>query len=596
MKKIPKIIENVEILKKLKHPNLLQYFSVWYEENNHKAIIITELLQGGNLNEHRKYQKKLKIKLIKKWIKQILLALNYLHSNGYIHHDIKCQNILVDRITGNLKIGDLISLEKCDEKGYFSKYIGSEEFIAPEVKQGKYTFKADIYSLGLTIVQLVTMEKPYKEFRKKENIYEAKINGKLPLSFNHINNKDLQNFISLCVKEEKNRPNCKELLENKWLNDTTSKENNLCVEIINNLRQVNFLIDKKTKFKSNKGNNEILDNKDKYPYNLLSPFTSSNSLINTKIKKQSSMGPIYSLDISKLNLTKVDKDKNNNLNKYKLNSFILKKSKINQSFKGIRLNFSSLNLNEQKNIESSNPFSDRITNNRKYQNKKSLSKFVLRESNDSSEFLKQENKNAVKSDFSRNNNYNIVYCYIFEYEEKLIFTIKEKQENIENTLLLIKIVVNNRKFKQKKLLEKDITITNKFKSENTDIIINVLMEIISLNLDDVLLIKNKLGEKIKKIIKDKKLRDLNDKINQLIRNFEFLLNNEEFDYLECLINSKDFCESKLPNDIIKKIDYYKEKKIYIEDLFSSHNITDGEDYNNNYNINFQDLLILNIND
>lgn len=78
MKKIPKIIENVEILKKLKHPNLLQYFSVWYEENNHKAIIITELLQGGNLNEHRKYQKKLKIKLINMYI---IYNLNYYFIN-----------------------------------------------------------------------------------------------------------------------------------------------------------------------------------------------------------------------------------------------------------------------------------------------------------------------------------------------------------------------------------------------------------------------------------------------------------------------------------------------------------------------------------
>ena len=62
------------------------------------------------------------------------------------------------------------------------------------------------------------------------------------------------------------------MLENKWLNDTTSGENNSCVEIINNLRQVNFLMDQKMKFKSNKGNNENLDNKDKYPYNLLSPI------------------------------------------------------------------------------------------------------------------------------------------------------------------------------------------------------------------------------------------------------------------------------------------------------------------------------------
>ena len=153
--------------------------------------------------------------------------------------------------------------------------------MAPEVKEGKYTFKADIYSLGLTIIQFLTMERPYKEFRKKQNIYEAKKKGKFPLSFDNINNKDLQDFITLCLKEEKDRPASKELLENKWLTDTSSKDNNICIDIINNLRQKSFLIDKKNPFNSNKESGK-LPNKEQYPYNLFSPFTSSNSLFNPK--------------------------------------------------------------------------------------------------------------------------------------------------------------------------------------------------------------------------------------------------------------------------------------------------------------------------
>ena len=47
----------------MNHPNLLNYFYAWYENNKNRVIIITELLQGGNLREHRKYQKNLKIKL-----------------------------------------------------------------------------------------------------------------------------------------------------------------------------------------------------------------------------------------------------------------------------------------------------------------------------------------------------------------------------------------------------------------------------------------------------------------------------------------------------------------------------------------------------
>ena len=194
-KNIPSIIEKFENMKKLKHINLLEYISIWSEEKNNRVIVITELLQGGNLREYRKDQKKLKIKLIKKWIKQILTALDYLHSNDYIHHDIKSQNILVDRISGNLKLGDLLSSEKLGCREYFTKYIGTEEFMAPEVKEGKYTFKADVYSFGLTLLQMLTMEKPYKEFQHKKSIYDAKKKGIFPLSFNQIKNEEIKNIM-----------------------------------------------------------------------------------------------------------------------------------------------------------------------------------------------------------------------------------------------------------------------------------------------------------------------------------------------------------------------------------------------------------------
>ena len=82
------IKENIENIKKLKHPNLLDYIAIWYKENNNnnKAVIITELLQGGNLREYRKYQKRLKVKLVKmillllQLLLKILLLLSMIHS------------------------------------------------------------------------------------------------------------------------------------------------------------------------------------------------------------------------------------------------------------------------------------------------------------------------------------------------------------------------------------------------------------------------------------------------------------------------------------------------------------------------------------
>lgn len=567
MKNTPSIVNNIENVKKLKHSNLLEYISVWYEENKNKAVIITELLQGGNLREYRKYQKKIKVKLIKKWIKQLLSALDYLHSNNYIHHDVKCQNILVDRVSGNLKLGDLICVEKLDDKKYFTKYIGTEEFMAPEVKEGKYSFKADIYSLGLTLIQLITMEKPYKEFERKIDIYEAKKKGEYPLSFNQIKNNEFKNFIALCLKGEKDRPTCKELLTNKWLNDNESPDHHSYLEVINNLRQQNFKLDKKI-FSNNMDSGLI--NNGNNPFNLFSPFNSSNSLINSKLKKQASMGPIYSLDISKMGYRRG-----------RINSFKLKKQAIYPSIKKIKSLFSFSNINDYKNKEHKFVFSDR-TNFQKYRGKS-----ILKEK-DSSDLLKQEEK--------ADKNLTTIYLYIIELDYNLYCLFKKNQEQKENILFSVKIIIPNKKWKNEILSKENISIEYEYNGEqkSMEIIIQNLNKIIDLTKNDILLIKKKLNGKISKIIKEKKKRDLKDKINKIIRNFEFLLNNDELDYLECLINSKNFDKSKLPKEFEDKVEIYKLKKNNIEKLFSSNGLNINEDYNNNYNLICQEYVIINL--
>ena len=562
MKDIPLIVENIENIKKLKHPNLLEYISVWYEENKNKAVIISELLQGGNLREYRKYQKKIKVKLIKKWIKQLLSVLDYLHSNNYIHHDVKCQNILVDRVSGNLKLGDLLCAEKLEDKKYFTKYIGTEEFMAPEVKEGKYSFKADIYSLGLTLIQLITMEKPYKEFQRKIDIYEAKKKGEYPLSFSQIKNNEIKNFISLCLKEEKDRPTCKELLANKWLNDNESPDHHSYLEIVNNLRQQNFKLDKKI-FSTNNIDSGLINNG-------ISPFASSNSLINPQLQKQASMGPIYSLDISKMGYRRG-----------RINSFKLKKQTLNPSIKGIKSIYSFSNLNDYKNKEKKYIHSDR-TNIQKYR-----SKYILKVK-DSSDLLKQDEKH--------DQNLTTIYLYIIELDYNLYCLFKQNEEKNENILFLLKIIISPKKLKKEKLSKENISIEYDYNGEqkSMEIIIQSMKNIIDLSKNNILLIKNKLNGKISKIIKEKKIRDLKEKINKIVRNFEFLLNNDEFDNLECLINSRNFDKSKLPKEIEDKVEIYKLKKNNIETLLNSNGLNINEDYHNNYNLICQEYVIINL--
>lgn len=562
---ISSIKENIENIKKLKHPNLLDYISSWSKEDKNIIVIITELLQGGNLREYRKYQKKLKVKLVNKWIKQLLTALDYLHSNNFIHHDIKSQNILVDRITGNLKLGDLICAEKLGEQGYFTKYIGTEEFMAPEVKEGKYTFKADIYSLGLTIIQFITMEKPYKEFNRKNNLYSAKKRGEFPLSFKEIKNEEIKNFVSLCLKEEKDRPSCKELLENKWLNDKNSKDNNSFIELDN---EFNIIDNSKSKsfIKSENSNNNIFNG------------NSNNSLFNIKINKipsTASMGPIYSLDISKLTSKEKCKFENKSSNQIKFKSFKSKKIFKKESITKIKSLFSLNNFNENKNKESKEILSERVSNNR-------LDEII-------------QGNDILKDGIIKNNLF-IINLYIFENYEKIFCVFKEKEEIGENVLMGVKIIVSNKKIKEQKLNEKTIEIkfgTNDDKN-NFEFILEELKNFIELNEKDILLIKEKMALKINKLIKKKKIKNLKEKMNKIIRNFEFLINNDEFDYLEYLINNENFDVSKFPKDTRDKIKFYKIKKLNIENLFCLHNMSPNVDNECNDNHICHEYLLINL--
>lgn len=224
-------------MKQLSHPYLIGYITGWYDQDKKEVVIITELLSGGSLLSHlRRITTSPRLRLIKSWIKQILLGLNYLHTEvkpPLIHCDIKCDNICFERTTGKIKIGDLGGCEVLYHE-YASHYVGTEEFMAPEVIEGKYTAKADIYSLGISIIELITLELPYKECEGLiMKIYDNARRGIPPMALKRIKNEKLVELIKMCLKCEKERPTAAELLNNEFLNDTTSEENNHPVQFKN---------------------------------------------------------------------------------------------------------------------------------------------------------------------------------------------------------------------------------------------------------------------------------------------------------------------------------------------------------------------------
>ena len=106
--------------------------------------MITEFISVGSLKQNLKRIKQPLLCLIKKWITEILRELDYLHSKNIIHS--KYDNILLDILSGVVKIGDLGANELINKKIFSTQYVGTEAFMSPEYKK-ENTYLKQIFIL-----------------------------------------------------------------------------------------------------------------------------------------------------------------------------------------------------------------------------------------------------------------------------------------------------------------------------------------------------------------------------------------------------------------------------------------------------------------
>jgi WNK lysine deficient protein kinase len=215
------IYKEIEILQKCNNQcvYIIKLYDNWIDNSREKIIFITEIATSGSLREFINKVKNIKLRIIKKWIKQILYGIKFLHDNDIIHRDIKCDNIFINGTTGNIIIGDF-GLAKNMEDNITKTILGTPEFMAPEIYNECYDKRIDIYSFGMALLEIVSGKTPYSECDSIPKIWKKVINGIKPKIISRVKHKKLKDIIEKCICNYSNRITIDKLLQNEFLNST----------------------------------------------------------------------------------------------------------------------------------------------------------------------------------------------------------------------------------------------------------------------------------------------------------------------------------------------------------------------------------------
>ena len=163
--KINKLLQEIQLMAKLSHPNIVLYLGAKHDADLGVLRIYQEWVPGGSIDTLLKKYGKLSEAIVRHYASRTLEALDYLHRNNIIHRDVKGGNVLVTD-KGEVKLADFgtsVMMAGETQDGGASALCGTPYFMAPEVMTGEtYGRKTDVWSLGGLLVQMATGEPPWR--------------------------------------------------------------------------------------------------------------------------------------------------------------------------------------------------------------------------------------------------------------------------------------------------------------------------------------------------------------------------------------------------------------------------------------------------